>query len=74
MSNSEKDEDDNIFSEMELYMVDCPEFDDSREAIYTKLENEGVIEELEKRIAAADKAPTAGESWESVYQRLSRKP
>ncbi len=32
------------------------------------------IEELENRLAAADKDPTAGESWESVYQRLSRKP
>jgi putative addiction module component (TIGR02574 family) len=31
------------------------------------------LEELEKRITAADKDPEAGESWESVYQRLSRK-
>jgi len=31
------------------------------------------IEELEKRIAAADQNPTAGEAWESVFERLSRK-
>lgn len=32
------------------------------------------IRELERRIAAADADPGAGEPWESVLARLSRKP
>lgn len=32
------------------------------------------LEELERRIAAADAAPDAVEPWESVWARLSRKP
>jgi hypothetical protein len=32
--------DEDMFAEMEPYMVNVPEFDDSREAIYTRLEGE----------------------------------
>lgn len=32
------------------------------------------LRELERRIADADANPQAGESWESVYKRLSNKP
>lgn len=31
------------------------------------------IRELEERVADADANPQAGEAWESVYQRLSKK-
>lgn len=31
------------------------------------------IQELEKRVAAADAAPTSAEPWEEVLTRLSRK-
>lgn len=32
------------------------------------------IRELEERIGDADANPSAGESWESVWDRLMRKP
>jgi putative addiction module component (TIGR02574 family) len=32
------------------------------------------LRELEKRLAAADANPDAGEPWEAVLARLSRKP
>lgn len=32
------------------------------------------LRELEKRIAAAEADPGAGEPWEQVYDRLSQKP
>lgn len=34
------DVDDDIFAEMVPFMVDVPEVDDSREAIYSRMENE----------------------------------